>query len=681
MTSVAVADGLMAVPWLGVTLLLGVSAWRLARRWLPDEAPEPRAVLALLLGWAAVVLVAVLLGSIGTLSGPALLGGVGTLAALPLVAGPAPRPGAGAARPVWAWVWPVLLAAWAGHVLSSGLLTFPNHWDGLTYHVPLVDRWLQSRSLYVPGFSHWSHPGNNELLGLWAVAPFSGDFLLGLSNLPVAALLLAATIGLAREVGASPLFAKLAGLAVCLNLVFIGQLVSFENDLAVAALTTAALYTGLRYARRGGVGDMAGWATSLGLLAGVKFYALGYAAVVGVVVPLLALHRRGLGAAVRLAGVGLLGAILLSGYWYARNTLATGRPLYPLGASASTSDIDRIYPDVWRSTVLGCRRPEAAGLTLLAVAKIGGPCQLLVLCAFPLAGAWLLGAGGRAAPGVAAARRALVFAAVGAGAVWLVTPFAVECQPGQLDQLLYERTPVRYALAFLSLAAVAGACAAEGAAGPRRARRVASALGVLLAAQCGVALANPERGLTPEVRRGLHVEVIDTALYALNFLLAGYLFLRLRRAAPRWAAAALPAGLTAAALGVAALSSAWQAGYERYYGRMFHDNLVAELTNLGVPDGARLCVLEDRPYPFFGPRRQFRVSVPLVLDDGAALADFLDNQASDFLVVRARSSPFPCNVAHNQHAAEWAARLSARLALVRAGPSYDLYRVTPKLSE
>ena len=70
-------------------------------------------------------------------------------------------------------LWAVVLAVWAGHLTTSGLLTFPNHWDVLGYHLCLVDHWLQAESLFVPACSHWSHPANVELLCLWLVA-FAG---------------------------------------------------------------------------------------------------------------------------------------------------------------------------------------------------------------------------------------------------------------------------------------------------------------------------------------------------------------------------------------------------------------------------------------------------------------------------------------------------------------------------
>lgn len=71
------------------------------------------------------------------------------------------------------------------HSVINGVLKFPTDFDSLWYHMPLIDSWLQTGSLYVPDCARWYFPGNSELLGVWATAGCSGDFLVPLSNVPV----------------------------------------------------------------------------------------------------------------------------------------------------------------------------------------------------------------------------------------------------------------------------------------------------------------------------------------------------------------------------------------------------------------------------------------------------------------------------------------------------------------
>jgi len=60
-----------------------------------------------------------------------------------------------------------------GLIVTQGVGRFPGDWDTLMYHLPLVDLWIQTGSLYVPECAVWHAPGNNELLGVWWAVPFS----------------------------------------------------------------------------------------------------------------------------------------------------------------------------------------------------------------------------------------------------------------------------------------------------------------------------------------------------------------------------------------------------------------------------------------------------------------------------------------------------------------------------
>jgi hypothetical protein len=80
--------------------------------------------------------------------------------------------------------WLLVLSFWAARVLLEGLPNFPRDFDSLMYHIPLIDHWLQAGSLYAPDCPLWYNASNNELLRLRIVAPFSGDFLVALNNVP-----------------------------------------------------------------------------------------------------------------------------------------------------------------------------------------------------------------------------------------------------------------------------------------------------------------------------------------------------------------------------------------------------------------------------------------------------------------------------------------------------------------
>jgi hypothetical protein len=191
--------------WLSANGLLLVAVWRCSRELFPSDPPAVTLMHSILLWYACIVGSASLLGYIGGLTGLSLLAivsGVGLfLLALASRKRPQPAPGSGdletqpesgsgslsqakSGGKWWATVWGIVMAYWLGLIVRRGLLEFPEEFDTLMYHVPLIDHWLQRHSLYAPECLHWSNPGGNELLGLWMVAPFSGDFFIPLANFP-----------------------------------------------------------------------------------------------------------------------------------------------------------------------------------------------------------------------------------------------------------------------------------------------------------------------------------------------------------------------------------------------------------------------------------------------------------------------------------------------------------------
>lgn len=97
--------------------------------------------------------------------------------------------------------WAVAFGCCVAHIVTNGLGRFPEEFDGLAYHLALVDHWLQSKSLYAAEAAWWWQPGTAELVGMWMVAPFSGDFLVALGNLPFIALWALSALDVARLIG------------------------------------------------------------------------------------------------------------------------------------------------------------------------------------------------------------------------------------------------------------------------------------------------------------------------------------------------------------------------------------------------------------------------------------------------------------------------------------------------
>ncbi len=524
------------------------------------------------------------------------------------------------------------------------------------YHVPLIDHWLQAGSLHTPDCPLWYNASNNELVGLWIVAPFSGDFLVALNNVPACLLLALGTLELGGNLSICSPFEHLLALTVTATQVFYKQLIDNENDIAVAALFFACTTYGLRYIRHRTLANLILAAVTFGLLAGIKYYAVGYAVVIWTGLSLCAWRQNGGRVGLRVVLAGALGALTFCGYWYGRNAWLTGSPLYPLTPARGPDALSNFYPNTWRSTFLGSGRPEVIPLALTAVWKMAGPCHLLALLAVPITLCWLLGTGlfRRAHPEErleAAGRWLLAFLTAGAGAVLLVTPWAIETEPDTLNQLRWSYLPVRFGQCFLGLAILA--------------------LGVVLSdlkkglhrlAAWSQAVQDPQAtcyrwnakfflrlcpALLPSLFAGFigwqitrlvqdpffrtHYSSLDVMLLMLNGVIAGLLV-----CFPSWFIMTplfrLGIGmilLIAASAGLAwggdALAEKWHADFSRHYNNMFSTRIFTDLTQRD-PSTTRLCAMDYRYYPFFGSRRQYRLCRPMKAYSYPWLADYLLDQ-------------------------------------------------------
>ena len=533
-------------------------------------------------------------------------------------------------------LWFVVLSGLASFVVVNGLLEFPTNWDSLMYHLPLVDHWLQAKSLYAPAGLRWSDPGNNHIVTYWVVGPFSGDFFYCLTNVPGLILFVSAAYEIARTLGLSSFWRHLTTLAVLSNTIVLMQIGDMENDVSVAALCLTCLSYGFRNAKTGRDIDLALGAISLGLLAGIKYYALGYAAVAMVACACAVSRSRGIRAVIRATLIGFAGFMAFGGYWYLRNWYYAGSPLYPLASPVAGDGLSDRYPGVWRTTFIGNGDPEVFDLTLTAIGQMSGPCLLIAFVVLPLTTMWLavssvfdrrsLRREDRAVP------VALALATTGAGLVWLVTPFAVEDLPGTLNQLRWGYCPVRYGLTVLSLAIVQ--FMAFGSMSQQRLKMLAVGCTQKLShssVQCVIfaALTIMQYCMPAFAAVIVAVQIVrvtaaragvsnDWLIIALNCWLTAAVVMLVWQTSmdQRRRGLICIVGLTVVAVAGGALSHRWHLRYDEFYDRDVSDGMLAYLRQ-SIPPGEGVCVLDLRAYPLFGSARQYRVCQPPVTLRGA----------------------------------------------------------------
>jgi hypothetical protein len=232
----------------------------------------------------------------------------------------------------------LLVAVLAWRVILAVRLPVMDY-DGLSYHLVSVDVWLQSGHIGRVPHRLWTdgYPSNGELLTLWLVLFSTSDTLARLTGVLAIPLAGLATAGLARELGAERRWGLLAGLlAISLPTVLVAADTTYVDNLVMAEIATAWFF-GLRAVRTVGARGrrlallfLTGVAIGLGigtkLSLAIPLLVLGVAALLSVFLRVRAGGWRS--ALAELVALGLP-TLVLGGYWYIKNLLVHGNPVWP----------------------------------------------------------------------------------------------------------------------------------------------------------------------------------------------------------------------------------------------------------------------------------------------------------------------------------------------------------------
>ncbi|NQT17968.1 MAG: hypothetical protein HQ582_34775 [Planctomycetes bacterium] len=667
----SVHDLLIGPVWLAVNLMMVAAAWRMSHLAFVRDRLLTHVLHTTVLCCACVLATSILLGVMGVLSAPSLLIGVGLLSGLgwallakarhqrrqrrpavnSLPAGAVRDGETRRKRPVskqagdriWVGVWWVVIALYLGHMIEGGILALPSHWDALSYHMPYVDHWLAANSLYIPDCARWADPANNELLGLWMVAPFSGDFLIALNNLPAFIILVLATVMLMDTLGVSPLVSNLGALVVASNYAVMRQATDPGNDVAVAAYFLAGVGYALRYFRERRHGDLVLASLCVGVLGGIKYYALGYAGLVALLLmSVMALRRFRSARSVVITGA--LCLLVFSGYWYARNVWISGTPIYPMGLTAETDAVSQYRtqqygaPHVWSSTLAGNPNPEVVPLTFSAIWRMTGPGHVTALLLTPAVLLYLLCTGSviRRLPGGRFRGTSRLFVAgltIASGVLWVITPYAAETIPGTLNMAIWGYCPVRFGLSFLALALVSLLVVIDdltlarwshqrhpraGGQLPARFYVLRCCLPVVLLLVSGFQLSRP-------LIRDLDGDLLGALIFGADIAIIGALLALAWRAWPRFRYLALPAALTMTGVLAGLAGDRWHRKYAGHFDRWSGTKAFTALATMPA-DEVRICACIYRYYPFFGSERQFYVCRPEWVRSPRALFEYIHDR-------------------------------------------------------
>ncbi|MBI5090894.1 MAG: glycosyltransferase family 39 protein [Candidatus Hydrogenedentes bacterium] len=247
-------------------------------------------------------------------------------------AGPGERPSfvLSRRRAVIGVVTGIAALAWASPYLLQTLLPCTD-WDGAMYHLPLAKRFL-TEGLWStdPDFEQYNFAGAIHLFYALFMA-LGADKAVEPFNLLIAAAVVAATYSLAREFWGAKAGALAAVVCSSVNLLWEMGMTP-RIDIHLTLLTVLACYAFLLWERRiHDTGLLVIMGMMLGVTMGVKFTAMFSLAVLGVSTAAVLLWRgRGVPGLYRAAVIALCCVAIPSGFWYVRNALELGDPVYPL---------------------------------------------------------------------------------------------------------------------------------------------------------------------------------------------------------------------------------------------------------------------------------------------------------------------------------------------------------------
>jgi len=209
--------------------------------------------------------------------------------------------------------------------------------DDYAYHAAIVSRWLTDGGIYLTPIINDYYPHNAELLSLWFLHPLRHDGFAGMTGLTYAALIALSAHGYIRRHHHSLHWSALLAPAVILSSpVLLREGGSFSaTDLAGPAMILSSvlmLVSAQEGEWRSRVSCCIWSIVGAGFAIGTKVTFLPLSAVVILVAgaQLLKLARRQVWIGVLIF---LVASVLLAqNYWYLRNIVETGNPVYPAAA-------------------------------------------------------------------------------------------------------------------------------------------------------------------------------------------------------------------------------------------------------------------------------------------------------------------------------------------------------------
>lgn len=238
----------------------------------------------------------------------------------------------------------------------NAALQVPLEYDSIAYHLPFVAKWLQTGTLNHLYYSAFAgpisyYPGNYELLDLWSFLPFQNDFFANLINFPLFVILGVVIWRILRNFGIDKNTALISTAIPFYMPIFLHQAGLPLVDLFFVLIFAISIYFLQEISinqEKEKYSNFLLFGLSIGLFIGTKYLGLVYGALmVLLLVGIAFYHAKNKKIKLCKAGFITIAGILFTGsFFYIRNWIDSGNPLFPVDVNFSGINIFEGYQGV-----------------------------------------------------------------------------------------------------------------------------------------------------------------------------------------------------------------------------------------------------------------------------------------------------------------------------------------------
>lgn len=238
----------------------------------------------------------------------------------------------------------------------NAALQVPLEYDSIAYHLPFVAKWLQTGTLNNLYYSAFAgpisyYPSDYELLDLWTFLPFRNDFFANLINFPLFAILGIVIWRILRNFGTDKNTALISTAIPFYMPIFLHQAGLPLVDLFFVLIFAISIYFLQEISinqEKEKYSDFLLFGLSIGLFIGTKYLGLVYGALMVLLLAGIAFyHAKNKKIKLYKAGFITIAGILFTGsFFYVRNWIDSGNPLFPVDVNFSGINIFEGYQGV-----------------------------------------------------------------------------------------------------------------------------------------------------------------------------------------------------------------------------------------------------------------------------------------------------------------------------------------------